>query len=162
MIKTRVLAAALTAGALGALVAVLPAHGQDAVGPRTLVFTTVEKHGDERFVDARPKGMSVGDRWLLATALRQAGRSAGRLEADCVGVDKRFGVLQCSLVAILPDGRLTLQGASVDKRIPGVAAGGRGEEYAITGGTAAYVGAVGTMRREGDGDRDTLTFTLGT
>ena len=138
MIRTRVLAAALTAGALGALVAVLPAHGQDAVGPRTLVFTTVEKHGDERFVDARPKGMSVGDRWLLATALRQAGRSAGRLEADCVGVDKRFGVLQCSLVAILPDGRLTLQG------------------------TGAYVGAVGTMRREGDGDRDTLTFTLGT
>ena len=110
-------------------------------------------------VDARPKGPSVADRWLLATTLRQAGKNTGRLEADCVGIDKTYGVLQCSLVVILPDGRLTLQGASVDKRIPG--AGGRGEHYAITGGTGAYVGAIGTMRRDGDGDRDTLTFTLG-
>jgi hypothetical protein len=156
MSKTRVAAAALTAGAIAATVAVLPAHGQ---ATRTLVFASVQKGGEEHMVDARPKGMSVGDRWLLASTLRQAGKDAGRLEGDCVGVDKRFGVLQCSLVVILPDGRLTLQGASVDKRIPGV--DGRGEEYAITGGTGAYVGAVGTMRRDGDGDSDTLTFTLG-
>jgi hypothetical protein len=46
----------------------------------------------------------------------------------------------------------------VSKRIPGV--GGRGEEYAITGGTGAYEGAAGTMRRTGDGRRDTLTFSF--
>ena len=56
------------------------------------------------------------------------------------------------------DGRLTLQGAPIDKRIPGV--GGRGEEFAITGGTGAYEGASGTMRRTGDGGRDRLTFSL--
>ena len=109
-------------------------------------------------IDSRPKGPSVGDRWLLASTLRQAGKTAGRLEGDCVAVDKRFGVLQCTVVVILADGRITLQGASVDERIPGV--GGRGEEYAITGGTGAYEGAAGTMRRTGDGRRDTLTFSL--
>jgi hypothetical protein len=158
MISTRTLATALTAGTIATLAVVLPAQGQDAA-PRHLEFTSSEKQGEEHMIDGRPKGPSVGDRWLLATTLSQAGRTAGRLEGDCVAVDKTFGVLQCSVVAILADGRITLQGASVDKRIPGV--GGRGEEYAITGGTGAYEGASGTMRRTGDGRRDTLTFTLG-
>ncbi|MGH2967973.1 MAG: hypothetical protein ACRDK0_02735 [Solirubrobacteraceae bacterium] len=158
MIKSRALAV-LAAGTIAAIVAVLPAQGQDPAGTRTLEFTSTEKQGDERMIDARPKGPSVGDRWLLASTLRRAGKTAGRLEGDCVGVDKRFGVLQCSVIVILADGRLTLQGASVSKRIPGV--GGTGEEYAITGGTGAYVGASGTMRRTGNGDRDTLTLSLG-
>jgi hypothetical protein len=159
MIKTATLTVALTAGTIAALVAVLPAHGQDPTGARTLTFTSTEKQGDEHAIDTRPKGPSVGDRWLLASTLRQAGKVAGRLEGDCVGVDKTFGVLQCSVVVILPDGRLTLQGASVSKRIPGV--GGTGEEYAITGGTGAYQGATGTMRRTGNEKPDTLTFSLG-
>ena len=46
----------------------------------------------------------------------------------------------------------------MDKRIRGV--GGRGEEYAITGGTGAFKGASGSVRRTGDGRRDTLTFPL--
>jgi hypothetical protein len=158
MTKTRTLAATIAAGTIATLAAVLPAHGQDAPGPRTLTVTTTEQHGDEHPIDTRPKGPSVGDRWLLATTLRQAGKPAGRLEADCVGVDKTYGVLQCNLVAILADGRLTLQGASVSKRIPRV--GGTGEQYAITGGTGAYQGATGTMTRTGNGNRDTLTFSL--
>lgn len=158
MIKTGTLAAALTAGTIAALIAVLPAHGQDPPGARTLTFTSTEKQGEEHALDTRPRGPSVGDRWLLASTLRQAGKVAGRLEGDCVGVDKTFGVLQCSLVVILPEGRLALQGASVSKRIPGI--GGSGEEYAITGGTGAYQGATGTMRRSGNDKRDTLTFTL--
>jgi hypothetical protein len=157
MIKTGTLAA-LAATTIGALVAVLPAQGQEPADARTLTFITVEQQGDEHAIDARPKGPSVGDRWLLATTLRRDGKAAGRLEGDCVGVDERFGVLQCTVVAILPDGRLTLQGASVSKPIPGV--GRTGEEYAITGGTGAYTGATGTMRRTGDGRRDTLTFSL--
>jgi hypothetical protein len=159
MSKSGTLAAALTAGTIAALVAVLPAQGQDATGARTLTFTSTEKQGEEHVIDTRPKGPSVGDRWLLASTLRQAGKVAGRLEGDCVGVDKTYGVLQCSLVVILPDGRLTIQGASVSKRIPGV--GGTGEEYAITGGTGAYQGATGTMRRNGNDTRDTLTISLG-
>jgi hypothetical protein len=34
------------------------------------------------------------------------------------------------------------------------------EEYIITGGSGAYEGATGVMRRSGTGERDTLTFTL--
>ncbi len=45
MIKTRALAATLTAGAIAALVAVLPAHGQDPAGIRTLTYTSTEKGG---------------------------------------------------------------------------------------------------------------------
>ena len=85
-------------------------------------------------------------------------RQRSREHQRCVGVDKTFGVLQCNIVAILADGRLTLQGASVSKRIPRV--GGTGEHYAITGGTGAYQGAAGTMTRTGNGDRDTLTLSL--
>ena len=158
MIKIRALPATLAAGAIAALAAVLPAHGQDSAQTRTLTFTSAEKHGDERAIDTRPKGPSVGDRWLLASTLRQAGKPAGRLEADCVGIDKTYDVLQCTVVVILRDGRLTLHGASVSKPIPGV--GGTGEEYAITGGTGAYQGATGTMTRRGNDKRDTLTFTL--
>jgi hypothetical protein len=158
MIKTRTLVTTVTAGAIATLVAVLPAQGQDPTGDRILTFTSTEKQGEEHAIDTRPKGPSVGDRWLLASTLRQGGKVAGRLEGDCVGVDKTYGVLQCSVVVILPDGRLTLQGASVSKRIPRV--GGTGEEYAITGGTGAYQGATGTMRRVGNGARDTLAFAL--
>jgi Allene oxide cyclase barrel like domain len=156
--KTGTLAAALAAGAIAAIVAVLPAQGQRPTDMRTLKFISTEKQGDEHAIDTRPKGPSVGDRWLLASTLSQAGNVAGRLEGDCAGVDKTYGVLQCSLVVVLPDGRLTLQGASVSKRIPGV--GGKGEEYAVTGGTGAYEGAIGTMRRKSGASHDTLTFTI--
>ena len=88
MTKTGPLAAALAAGTIAALAAVLPAHGQDPTGARTLTFTSTETPGDEHAIDTRPKGPSVGDRWLLATTLRRAGKAAGRLEGDCVGVDK--------------------------------------------------------------------------
>jgi hypothetical protein len=159
MIRIGVLAAGLTAGTIAATVAVLPAEGQDPPGTRTLTFTSTQRQGDEHAIDARPKGPSVGDRWLLSSTLRQTGKVAGRLEGDCVGIDQRFEVLQCSVVVILPDGRLTLQGAYANKKIPGV--GGTHEEYAITGGTGVYEGATGSMRRTGSGKRDTLTFSLG-
>ena len=159
MIKTAPLAAALATGTIAALVTVMPAHGQDQPDTRSLIYTSTEKQGEEHAIDTRPKGPSVGDRWLLASTLHQQGKVAGRLEGDCVGVDKTYGVLQCSIVIILPDGRLTLHGASVSKQIPGV--GGTGEEYAITGGTGAYQGATGTMRRTGNDKRDTLTISLG-
>jgi hypothetical protein len=158
MIKIPALAAALTAGTIAALAAVLPAHGQDPAGTRTLTFTSTQKHGDEHFIDLPPKGPSAGDRVALSSTLHQPGKVAGRLEGDCAWVDQTFEVLQCSVVVILPDGRLTLQGAHANKKIPRI--GGTQEEYAVTGGTGAYEGATGTMRRTGSTKRDTLTLTL--
>jgi hypothetical protein len=158
MTRTKRFAATLAAGAVAATVAVLPAQGGEATSARKLTFTSIERKGDERVIDLGRQGPSVGDRWLLASTLQQDGKRAGRLEADCVGIDKRFGVLQCSVVVILAEGQLTLQGVQIMKRIPGVTAAA--EEYSITGGTGAYTGATGSMRRAGNDEPDTLTFTL--
>lgn len=158
MIKTRAVGAALIAATIAATVAVLPANGQPSTGGRTLTFTSTQKHGEERFIDLAPKGPSAGDRVTLSTELRGSDDVPGRLAGDCAWVSKAFAVLQCDIVVILPDGRLSLQGAHAGKPIPGV--GGTQERYAVTGGTGAYEGATGTMRRDGNGERDTLTVAL--
>jgi hypothetical protein len=47
----------------------------------------------------------------------------------------------------------------VNRPIPG-GVGGTREEFAVTGGTGAYAGQSRSLRRSGDGRRDTLTITL--
>lgn len=149
-----VVSAAFAAGAI----ATLPAAAQEAQPATELVLESRERDGDTQFIDARPRGESAGDRFLLSSTLRRGGSVVGRMEGDCVGQDRAYEALHCTLVAILRDGRITLQGATLGKRLPG--GGGTAEEYAITGGTGAYVGAAGTLRRTGDGRRDRLTFSL--
>jgi hypothetical protein len=149
----------LAAAATTALVAVLPAGGQEPAGLQSFTFTSTQKQGDERYIDLPPKGPSAGDRIVLSSRLSEGGRAAGRLEGDCVLQDKPFAVIHCGIVVLRADGRLTLHGAYAGKRIPRV--GGTREEYAVTGGTGAYQGATGTLTRSGGGKRDTLTLTLG-
>ena len=156
--KNTSLIAALAAAAAAAGIAVLPASGQDQPTTRTLTFVSTERAGDEKVVDVRPKGYSVGDSYLLSALLHRGGHVAGRIEAHCSLQDPTYHAQACTITAILADGQLTLQGAGLDKKLPGV--GGTAEAYAVTGGTGAYVGAAGTMTRRGNGRRDTLTFTL--
>ena len=156
--KTTSLIAALSAAAVAAGIAVLPASGQNQPATRTLTFVSTEKANDEKFVDVKPKGYSVGDSFLLSSLLHQGGHVAGRVEAHCSLQDPSYHAQACTITAILADGQITLQGAGLDKKLPGV--GSTGEAYAITGGTGAYVGASGTMTRKGNGKKDTLTFTL--
>ena len=158
MRKTTGIATALTAAAAAACVAVLPASGQSPAGARTLTFTSTQKSRDFKSLDLGARGPSVGDRFEFASILSQGGEPVGRLEADCVGVEPTYQALECTLVAILADGRITLQGAYLQKKLPGV--GGTDEQYAITGGTGAYANASGAMTRSGNGKHDTLTFTL--
>jgi hypothetical protein len=68
--------------------------------------------------------------------------------------------MQCTLTAVLTDGTITLQGVALGKRLPG-ASTPAAEVYAITGGTGAYAGASGTMKRSGNGKVDTDVFSLG-
>ena len=89
---------------------------------------------------------------------RQGGKVAGRLEAACDAIDRTHQGTGCSIVVILASGRLALQGASLDKPIPGM--GGGAEEYIVTGGTHDFEHATGVMTRKGNGEHDTLTFTL--
>ena len=156
--KTTSLIAALSAAAVAAGIAVIPASGQNQPTTRTLTFVSTEKPNDEKFVDVKPKGYSVGDSFLLSSLLHQDGHVAGRIEAHCSLQDPTYHAQVCTLTAILADGQITLQGAGLDKKLPGVA--DTGEAYAITGGTGAYVGASGTMTRKGNSKKDTLTFTL--
>jgi hypothetical protein len=147
-------AAAATAGGF----AVLPASGQDQPATHTLTFVSTQKARDTKFVDVKPKGYSVGDSMLLSSLLHSGGHVAGRLEGHCDLLDPTYHSQMCTITAILAGGTITLQGAGLDKKLPGI--GDPGEVYAITGGTGAYVGAGGTMTRKGNGRRDTLTFTL--
>jgi hypothetical protein len=149
-----VAAAAVLAGG----VAALPATGQAPPAPTQLVFESLGRHQAEKFIDVRPRGQSVGDRWLFSSSLRRDGRMVGRMEGDCVGQDPAFEAFGCALTAIFADGQITLHGAALGKPLPG--GGGTREQYAITGGTGAYVGASGTLRRTGDGRRDRLIFEL--
>ena len=50
-------------------------------------------------------------------------------------------------------------GRVATKRIPGATAPSE-DVYAITGGTGAYVGATGSMKRSGNGKTDKLVFEL--
>jgi len=144
-------------------IVVLPATGHDVKPSGTVSFTGKGSSRDQKMVDVRPKGISLGDQFLGAETLRQAGALAGRMEADCVVIDRTYAGQACSLTLILKGGRVTAQGAGVDKRIPGV--GGTtppaGDEFAITGGTGAYQGAAGTLRLKSGrtGDAVTLLFS---
>jgi hypothetical protein len=157
MTTTRTLLATLAAGAAVAAATALPAIGQGT--PRTLTFASTESSRDQRAIDAPPRGESLGDRFVFSSTLRADGKIAGRVEGDCLAIDRTYEGLACTLTAILAGGSITLQGAAVDKRIPG-GVGGTEEVYAVTGGTGAYVGASGSMRRSGNGKHDQLVFEL--
>jgi hypothetical protein len=51
-------------------------------------------------------------------------------------------------------------GASLGKQMQGATTPAQ-DVFSITGGTGAYAGATGTMRRTGNGKVDTDTFELG-
>jgi hypothetical protein len=129
---TRSVLVAIAAGLAVAPLSALPASGQ---GPtRTLTFTTTQKSGDEQFIDLKPSGESPGDRFTVSSTIHMSGRKAGRVEAECVALDRRYAVFSCSGVILLPGGSITFDGASADKTLPG---GVRVKRpiYAITGGT---------------------------
>ena len=155
----KMLLATLAVGGAVAAATALPATGQQPSPPKTLTLTSVQAKDAQRAIDTPPRGDSIGDRFLFASTLRNGGAFAGRMEGDCLAVDLKFQGLQCTLTAVLADGSITLQGASLTKHLPGATAPSQ-DVYAITGGTGAYVGAAGTMRRSGNGKTDTLVFEL--
>ena len=155
----KIFIATLAAGAAVAAVVALPATGQQSPTARTLTLTSVQARGAERAIDLPPKGDSVGDRFAFASTLRNGRAFAGRMEGDCEAIDVKFEGMQCTLTAVLTDGTITLQGVAMGKRLPG-ASGPPADLYAVTGGTGAYVGASGTMKRSGNGKVDTDVFEL--
>ncbi len=153
----RMVAPVIAAGLVAAVVAALPASGQDPA--RTLSFTTTQQTSDEQFIDLRPRGESPGDRFTVSSTIHMGGRRAGRVEADCVALDRRYQAFSCSGVALLPDGSITFHGASANKTLPG-GVGARKAIYAVTGGTGNYSGAAGSATRTGNGKVDKFVLEL--
>src|SRR3954447_25166746 len=151
---------AVGVAALAAIgITALPATGQDGKPTGTLTFTGKAKKRDQQLVDVGRKGLSLGDRFLLAETLKQAGATAGRIEADCVVLDRSYEGQACQLTLLLKDGQVTAQGAGLDKQLAGVAPTSTeaGDESAITGGTRAYRGASGTVMVKSAPSGDTVT-----
>jgi len=154
-------ATALAAGAAAAFA--VSAQGQESPG-RTLTLKAAQvAPRDGKEIDVKPRGISIGDRFLGAQTLRDGDRAVGRLETDCVVLDASYQGQQCVITLLLRDGQITAQGAGVNRRLPGASGApddSRGDDSAITGGTGAYASASGTLNVRSSRKGDTLTLAL--
>ena len=105
---------------------------------------SLEKSSDGE-VDNKPKGPSVGDTWQGAGNIAESGSVIGRLQVTTTLVDSKYHSGFHIGVMILPDGTITYQGSGIGKKIPGIPATVDTNVYAITGGTAVYAGAGGSI-----------------
>ena len=149
--------------ALAGLVAVaLPPTTSAAVDPgappepTALTYRLAAKDAETRFIDIGRKGDSVGDHYYSAITLKADGQVAGRLQVDCAVLDNAYEGHLCLMAVIVEGGQITLASGGVGKRIPNV--DGRGDIYAVTGGTGSYQGAEGELTVSDDGRFLTVTI----
>jgi hypothetical protein len=144
---------------VGSTVALPHADGQTG---RTLTF-----HGsaptarDVKSFDVRPHGLSTGDHFVGAVALRQQGHMTGRLHVICTILDRSYRGQDCQGVLVLRDGTITISSGGLDRLLPGQPASPphSPDEMAITGGTGAYRGATGVVSMQAHKD-DSSTITV--
>ena len=115
-----------------------------AADETVLSFLLSDRAVVSKYIDMGRKGPSIGDRHLTSVSLEQDGAIAGRIEIECVAIDRVYQGQTCDLAAQLSDGTLFFEGIGFHKRIPNVGAGDD-TVYAITGGSGAYVGAEGEV-----------------
>lgn len=124
--------------------------------PTVLDFTMSQKDSEFEMFDVGEKGDSIGDRNVSAATLERDGKVAGRMQGVCTTLDNAYEGHACDLVLIIEGGSLTLASGGVRNPIPHV--DGRGDIFAVTGGTGDYVGAAGEMTVSDGGQ--TVTITL--
>ena len=157
----RTLIPGLAATALLAATATVIASGTPtnaAADETTMRFLLSDRAVASKYIDLGKKGPSIGDRHLTSLSLRQDGAVAGRLEIECVAIDRVYQGQTCDLAAQLSDGTLFFEGLGFHKRIPNVGAGDD-TVYAITGGSGAYVRAEGEVS-VGVADNGPVTIKL--
>jgi hypothetical protein len=143
----------------GSAFAVSAADGQTG---RTLEFSGAAPAARElNEIDARPRGLSIGDQAVAAIMLRQDGGIAGRAHVRCTIIDRRYGGQDCDLVLVLRDGTITASGGGLHRLLPGQPSSPphAPDVYAVTGGTGAYAAASGTLSMQ-DHDDDSSAITL--
>lgn len=124
--------------------------------PTVLEFQMSEDDNEFDMFDVGKKGDSTGDRNTSAATLEVDGKVAGRMQGVCTTLDNAYEGHLCDLAIFIKGGSLTLSSGGVRNPIENV--DGRGDIFAVTGGTGDYVGAGGEMTVSDDGQ--TLTITL--
>lgn len=156
-----------TAAAFSLLVALLvaatacgndtePASAPKTEKPVVLTFELIEDDSEFEMFDVGEKGDSVGDRNTSAATLEIDGRVAGRMQGVCTTLDNAYEGHLCDLALIIEGGSLTLASGGVRTSIPNV--DGRGDVFAVTGGTGKYRDAAGDVVVSEDGQ--TITVNL--
>jgi hypothetical protein len=142
MHKLAMLAAVGATGGALALSA-LPASSQNTRPSETMVLTGTQRAVDEKTIDLKPRGESVGDRIISSETLRRGAAPVARVESQCLLVDATYEGAECTFTIMFHDGVIIGQGASVSKRVPGV--NPTNGDFAILGGTGPYQGASGSI-----------------
>jgi hypothetical protein len=159
--KTLALAASAAVAGTTAVAAVA-AHGQAQPTTQTITFSAASPaKRDMKQIDVRPRGISLGDRFLGAETLRRDGRPAGRALLDCTALDASYQGQACVVTLLTGAGQITAQGGGEHRRLPG--GGGAstgGDEFAITGGTGVYAAASGTLRVRSSSKGDTIVAVV--
>jgi hypothetical protein len=141
MHKLAMLAAVGATGGALALSA-LPASSQNTPS-QTMVLTGTQRAVDEKTIDLKPRGESVGDQIISSETLRRGDTPVARVESRCLLIDATYEGAECSFTIMFHDGVVTGQGASVSKHVPGVDP--TNGDFAITGGTGPYERAFGAI-----------------
>jgi hypothetical protein len=155
-------AVALTLGVLGAASACTndpaPAASVTQAEPERTVleFQMSQKDSEFELFDVGKRGDSVGDRNISAATLEVNGEVAGRMQGVCTTLDNAYEGHQCELAIMIKGGTLTLATGGVRKPIENV--DGRGDIFAVTGGTGDYLGVAGEMTVSEDGQDLTITL----
>ena len=137
---------ATSAAVLGAATLAVAAHGQNPPGQTITLQGGPAIKRDMSEVDVKPRGISVGDRFLVAETLRRDGKPVGRLLFDCTALDASYRGQHCTITLVTRDGQITAQGGGEDRPLPGQGGDpGTSDIYAVTGGTGTYAGARGTL-----------------
>ncbi|RHW28835.1 hypothetical protein D0Z08_03040 [Nocardioides immobilis] len=123
----------------------------------TLTFRIAPRGAEDKYIDIGRKGETVGDRFIGALTLRADGAIAGRLQNECVVLDRTYEGHLCTMAILLDGGSITLAGGGVNKAIPNID-GRDGDVFAVTGGTGDYQGADGQLTVSDDGRRITITL----
>ena len=108
--------------AVGLLVAsALAVSVADGQTGRTLRFTGPAAHDprEAKQIDVRPRGLSIGDHYVVAGSLRADGRVVARAHANCTIIDRSYEGQDCDFVIVFADGTVTASGGGLHRRLPG-------------------------------------------
>jgi hypothetical protein len=161
--NTRIQNALICAVVVAALLATwaVAASGSDtaasaAASTRNLTATKPEV----KQLDNRPKGISVGDEFLISATLTEGSATVGRLEFVQHVIDKKYQGIEEVVTLVLPDGTIDAIGAGFNKTPAGLTAAQNPTALGIVGGPGAYVGAKGELTIGGGEKSLPITLAL--